>query len=106
MVFWWSRVLKNLKILNKWLTKKIFQYNIELLEREIFKFGLKVGENMSTVKVGENESLESALKRFKRKCQKDGIIGDLRKKEAYVKPSVAKKVKKENAIKRNNKKGR
>ena len=34
---------------------------------------------MSTVRVGENESVESALKRFKRKCQKDGIIGDLRK---------------------------
>ncbi len=48
---------------------------------------------MSTVKVGENESLESALKRFKRKCQKDGIIGDLRKKEAYEKPSVRKKKK-------------
>lgn len=48
---------------------------------------------MTTVKVGENENLESALKRFKRKCQKDGIIGDLRKKEAYKKPSVAKKEK-------------
>ena len=50
---------------------------------------------MSTVKVGENESLESAIKRFKRKCQKDGIIGDLRKKEAYEKPSVARKKKQE-----------
>jgi small subunit ribosomal protein S21 len=58
------------------------------------------GENMSTVKVGENESLESALKRFKRKCQKDGIIGDLRKKEAYEKPSIAKKKKSENARKK------
>lgn len=48
---------------------------------------------MSTVKVGDNESLESALKRFKRKCQKDGIIGDIRKKEFYDKPSVAKKKK-------------
>ena len=48
---------------------------------------------MSTVKVGENESLDSALKRFKRKCQKDGIIGDIRKKEAYVKPSVKRKKK-------------
>lgn len=48
---------------------------------------------MSTVKVGETESLESALKRFKRKCQKDGIIGDIRKKEAYEKPSIAKKKK-------------
>ena len=55
---------------------------------------------MSTVKVGENESLESALKRFKRKCQKDGIIGDLRKKEAYEKPSVRRKKKAEAARKR------
>ena len=35
---------------------------------------------MSVVKVGENESVESAIKRFKRKCQKDGIIGDIRRK--------------------------
>ncbi len=55
---------------------------------------------MSTVKVGENESLESAIKRFKRKCQKDGIIGDLRKKEAYEKPSIAKKKKSEAARKK------
>ena len=48
---------------------------------------------LSIVKVGENESVDSAIKRFKRKCQKDGIIGDLRKKEAYEKPSVAKKKK-------------
>ena len=34
---------------------------------------------MSTVKVGENENVESALRRFKRKCSRDGIIGDLRK---------------------------
>ena len=59
---------------------------------------------MSTVKVGENETLESALKRFKRKCQKDGIIGDIRKKEAYHKPSVAKKLKREAARKRARKK--
>ena len=48
---------------------------------------------MSTVRVGETESVESAMKRFKRKCQKDGIIGDLRKKEQYEKPSVRKKKK-------------
>ena len=55
---------------------------------------------MTTVRCGENESVESALKRFKRKCQKDGIIGDLRKKEAYEKPSVAKKKKREAARKK------
>ena len=43
---------------------------------------------MSTVKVGENESVDSAIRRFKRKCSRDGIIGELRKREAYEKPSV------------------
>ena len=55
---------------------------------------------MSVVKVGENESLESALKRFKRKCKKDNILGDLRKKEFYEKPSVRRKKKSEAARKR------
>ncbi|HIW02730.1 MAG TPA: 30S ribosomal protein S21 [Candidatus Protoclostridium stercorigallinarum] len=58
---------------------------------------------MSVVRVGENESLESALKRFKRKCQKDNILGDLRKKEFYEKPSVRRKKKSEAARKRSNK---
>lgn len=48
---------------------------------------------MSTVKVGENESIDNALRRFKRKCARDGIIGDLRKREAYEKPSVKRKKK-------------
>ena len=42
---------------------------------------------MSTIKVGENETLDSALRRFKRKCSRDGIIGDLRRKEFYERPS-------------------
>ena len=52
---------------------------------------------MSTVRVGENESLDNAIRRFKRKCARDGIIGDLRKKEAYEKPSVKRKKKAEAA---------
>ena len=57
--------------------------------------------NLTTqVIVGENEGLESAIKRFKRKCQKDGIIGDIRRKVEYQKPSVAKKKKSEAARKR------
>ena len=52
---------------------------------------------MSAIKVGENESLDSALKRFKRKCQKDNIMGDLRRKEHYEKPSVRRKKKAEAA---------
>ena len=55
---------------------------------------------MSVVHVVENESLDSALKRFKRKCQKDNILGDMRKKEYYEKPSVKRKKKEEAARKR------
>ena len=58
---------------------------------------------MTMVVVGKDESIESALKRFKRKCQKDGIIGDLRKHEAYEKPSVKRKKKSDAARKRNRK---
>ena len=61
---------------------------------------------LTTVRCGENESIESALKRFKRKCQKDGIIGDLKKKQEYTKPSVAKKEKQKAARKRAAKKSR
>lgn len=56
---------------------------------------------MATIKVGENETLDSALRRFKRRCARDGIIGDIRKKEQYEKPSVRRKKKAEAARKRN-----
>ncbi|MBR6737504.1 MAG: 30S ribosomal protein S21 [Clostridia bacterium] len=56
---------------------------------------------MSTIRVGENETLDSALRRFKRKCSRDGIIGDLRRKEFYERPSVRRKKKAEAARKRN-----
>ena len=55
---------------------------------------------MSTIKVGENESVESALRRFKRKCSRDCFIGDLRKKEFYESPSVKRRKKSEAARKR------
>lgn len=42
---------------------------------------------MSQVKVKENESLESALKRFKRQTSRDGVIQEVRKREHYEKPS-------------------
>ena len=56
--------------------------------------------------VGENEGLENALKRFKRKVQKDGVITDIRRKVEYTKPSVARKKKSEAARKRLKKEAR
>ncbi|MFP4498046.1 MAG: 30S ribosomal protein S21 [Vulcanimicrobiota bacterium] len=43
--------------------------------------------------VGENESLDDALKRFRRSCQKDGVMAEMKKREYYEKPSVKRKKK-------------
>ena len=56
----------------------------------------QVGEEGSTlpgVKLKENESFEGALKRFKKQCEKAGIMYELRRREHYEKPSVRKKKK-------------
>ncbi len=55
---------------------------------------------MASVIVRENESLDSALRRFKRNCQKAGIQQEIRKREHYEKPSVRRKMKSEAARKR------
>ncbi|HHY91110.1 MAG TPA: 30S ribosomal protein S21 [Clostridiales bacterium] len=52
---------------------------------------------MSQIKVGENESLESALRRFKRSCARAGVLSEIRKREHYEKPSVRRKKKSEAA---------
>ena len=52
---------------------------------------------MAKVIVKENESLESALKRFKRSCARDGVMAELRKREHYEKPSVRRQKKSEAA---------
>ena len=46
---------------------------------------------MSEVKVGDHESFETALKRFNRKLQQDGILAEARRREHYEKPSVKRK---------------
>jgi small subunit ribosomal protein S21 len=55
---------------------------------------------LAQVIVRENESLESALKRFKRSCARDGVMSELRKREHYEKPSVKRKKKSEAARKK------
>ena len=55
---------------------------------------------MSEIRVGENETLESALRRFKRKMARSGVLSEAKKKEAYDKPSIKKKKKSEAARKR------
>ena len=55
---------------------------------------------MSQVRLKDNESLDNALKRFKRQTAKDGVIQEVRKREHYEKPSVKRKKKSEAARKR------
>lgn len=55
---------------------------------------------MAEVRVKKEESLDAALRRFKRSCAKDGVIAEVRKREHYEKPSVKRKKKSEAARKR------
>ena len=55
---------------------------------------------MAEVRLGKNESLDTALKRFKRQTSRDGVIQEVRKREHYEKPSVKRKKESEAARKR------
>lgn len=59
-----------------------------------------------TIRVNEGEAFEGALRRFKKLCEKAGILAEVRKREAYEKPSVRRKKKSLAARKRSEKKGR
>jgi len=58
------------------------------------------GEKVSEVRLKDNESLDSALKRFKRSCAKSSVLSEVRKREHYEKPSIRRKKKSEAARKR------
>ncbi|MBI4977261.1 MAG: 30S ribosomal protein S21 [Spirochaetes bacterium] len=55
---------------------------------------------MAKVVVNEGESIESAVKRFRRQCENEGILQDLKEKQFYKKPSLERKLKHEKALKR------
>ncbi|KPV38962.1 30S ribosomal protein S21 [Alicyclobacillus ferrooxydans] len=58
---------------------------------------------MSEIKVRKNESLESALRRFKKATARDGVLAEAKKRRHYEKPSVARKKKAEAARKKRSK---
>lgn len=60
---------------------------------------------MTEIKVRESETLDSALRRFKRQCALTGVMSEVRKREHYEKPSVKRK-KKAEAARRKKKKNR
>lgn len=59
---------------------------------------------MPSVRVKDNEPFEVALRRFKRTCEKAGVLPELRKREFFEKPSVIGKRKRAAAVKRQFKK--
>ena len=55
---------------------------------------------MAEIRVKENETLDSALRRFKKSCARSGVLSEVKKREQYDKPSVKKKKKSEASRKR------
>jgi len=48
---------------------------------------------MPGIRIRENESFENALKRFKKQCEKTGVLSEVRKREHFEKPSIKRKKK-------------
>ena len=61
----------------------------------------ETGVTMPSVKVRENEPFEYALRRFKRSCEKAGVLAETRRREFYEKPTQERKRKAAAAVKRN-----
>ena len=58
---------------------------------------------MPNVRVKENEPFEVAMRRFKRSCEKAGVLAEVRRREFYEKPTTERKRKAAAAVKRHHK---
>ncbi len=56
--------------------------------------------NGSTVYVGDNDTVEKALRKFKKKIEASDLLNELRNRQHYIKPTTRRKIKKAAAIKR------
>ena len=55
---------------------------------------------MVGISVGENESIDKALRRFKKKYERSGILKEYKKRTFFVKPSIKKRMEKMKAVRR------
>ena len=76
----------------------IKEYNIPSAFR-----GMNGGETMPKTVVRENETLDDALRRFKRQVNKAGTIQECRRRESFLKKGLKRKLKSENARRKNRK---
>ncbi len=65
---------------------------------------VKVKKSMPNVRVRDNEPFDIALRRFKRACEKAGVLSEVRRREFYEKPTAERKRKQAAAVKRHAKK--
>ena len=68
------------------------------VRRHMSNFKFKAKNKMIIVPVKEGENIEKALKKFKRKFEKTGVVKELRTRQQFDKPSVLKRLKMEHAI--------
>ena len=76
------------------------------LNSAVNRLNFKEGKvfHMPAVKVKENEPFDVALRRFKRSCEKAGVLAEVRRREFYEKPTSVRKRKAAAAVKRHLKK--
>ena len=55
---------------------------------------------MAFIKIGDNENFESALRRFKRQCENEGLLKEIKKRQYYESPSMIRKKKKDDIRRR------
>ncbi len=92
--------VKNTKNLINYLTK---EDKGDIIPKEFkcsFAGKRREGYKVAEVRIKDGETLENAIRRFKRQVTKSGIMGEMRKREHYEKPSVKRKKKAEAARKR------
>ena len=87
----WCNTRLKVNLINEYLKKK---------GKYISYIGIAADEPKRLKRLKENESLDNALRRFKRQCSKAGVLAEVRKREHYEKPSVRRKKKSEAARKR------
>ena len=95
--------LRNNKIYDKCLADKKIRCNfapliVALAAKRMFNLNFKIKKTMIIVPVKDGENIERALKKFKRKFEKTGVVKELRARQQYDKPSVLKRLKMEHAI--------
>ena len=79
-------------------------FEISWRERQRQTDLIKGERHMPVIKVRENEPFDVALRRFKRSCEKAGVLAEVRRREFYEKPTTERKRAKASAVKRHAKK--